>query len=238
MGSLVRAQEREQTEKSSSMMTFFVYNTSLFLLFIDFLGSSPIEGFVFFRHNSSGVLPMIFCLCQECAKCQFFLIDLTNKYLTMKNLITLLVIISITTTCISCESPKKFDLGNAKKEIEEANRNFEKYVKTGDSVAFAKNCYTIDAHYMAPNLPAIVGRNAIQTMSHQTISAGVSEIKLHTIEMWGDENGITEEGTLEVYVKGGKLVDKGKYLVLWKKEDGMWKLHRDLFNSDMPMATK
>ena len=156
----------------------------------------------------------------------------------MKNLITLLVIVSITTTCISCESPKKFDLGNAKKEIEEANRNFEKYIKTGDSVAFAKNCYTKDAHYMAPNLPAIVGRNAIQTMSHQTISAGVSEIKLHTIEMWGDENGITEEGTLEVYVKGGKLVDKGKYLVLWKKEDGMWKLHRDLFNSDMPMATK
>lgn len=64
------------------------------------------------------------------------------------------------------------------------------------------------------------------------------EIRLKTIEIWGDENFITEEGTLEVYVKGGTLVDKGKYLVLWKKEDGVWKLYRDLFNSDMPASTK
>ena len=156
----------------------------------------------------------------------------------MQKLKNLLVVISLTILSVSCESAKKFDLGNAKQEIKEANRNFEKYIKMGDSVSFAKNCYTIDGHYMAPNLPAVVGRKAIQTACHQTLSAGVSEIKLHTIEIWGDENGITEEGTLEVYVKGGKMVDKGKYLVLWKKEDGMWKLHRDLFNSDMPMATK
>jgi hypothetical protein len=45
MGSLVQAQEREQTEKPSEMMAFFVYNPSLFHLFIDFLGSSPGKGF-------------------------------------------------------------------------------------------------------------------------------------------------------------------------------------------------
>ena len=136
------------------------------------------------------------------------------------------------------ETKPTFDLTAAKKEIEVANRNFEKYISTGDSVGFAKNSYTIDAHYMAPNQPAIVGRKAIQTMCHQTLSAGVSEIRLKTIEILGDENFITEEGTLEVYVKGGTLVDKGKYLVLWKKEDGAWKLYRDLFNSDMPASTK
>ena len=156
----------------------------------------------------------------------------------MKNLLTLFVVVLLPITVVSCKSPKKFDLEDAKKEIQLANRNFEKYFKTADSVAFAKNCYTIDAHYMAPNQPAVVGRKAIQTVCHQLLSAGVSEIKLHTIEIWGDENSITEQGTLDIYVKGGKLVDKGKYLVLWKKEDGIWKLHRDFFNSDILILNK
>jgi hypothetical protein len=54
------------------MVTFFVYNPSLFHLFIDFLGSSPVDGFVFFGHNSSRILPTIFNLCQECAKSWFY----------------------------------------------------------------------------------------------------------------------------------------------------------------------
>jgi len=29
----------------------------------------------------------------------------------------------------------------------------------------------------------------------------------------------------------------GKYLVLWKKENGKWKLHRDISNSDLPVVT-
>ena len=155
-----------------------------------------------------------------------------------KILFTLLSTVLIFACNSKTEIKPTFDLTAAKKEIEVANRNFEKYISTGDSVGFAKNSYTIDAHYMAPNQPAIVGRKAIQTMCHQTLTTGFSEIKLKTIEIWGDENFITEEGLLEVYVNGGKLVDKGKYLVLWKKEDGVWKLYRDLFNSDMPASTK
>jgi ketosteroid isomerase-like protein len=34
--------------------------------------------------------------------------------------------------------------------------------------------------------------------------------------------------------KDGKQIDKGKYIVLWKKEDGKWKLFRDCYNSDLP----
>jgi ketosteroid isomerase-like protein len=39
-------------------------------------------------------------------------------------------------------------------------------------------------------------------------------------------------------LKDGTIADKGKYIVVWKKEDGKWKLHRDLSNSDLPVATK
>lgn len=27
-------------------------------------------------------------------------------------------------------------------------------------------------------------------------------------------------------------VDQGKYLVVWRQEDGRWRIHRDIFNSD------
>ena len=68
MGSLVQAQEREQTGKSLEIVTFFVCNPPLFRLFIDFCGSSPVECLVFFRLFSAGIIPHIFGLCQECAK--------------------------------------------------------------------------------------------------------------------------------------------------------------------------
>jgi len=32
----------------------------------------------------------------------------------------------------------------------------------------------------------------------------------------------------------GYVLDKGKYIVIWKQEEGQWKLHRDIFNSSMP----
>lgn len=31
---------------------------------------------------------------------------------------------------------------------------------------------------------------------------------------------------------GERLVDNGKYIVVWKREGGAWKRHRDIFNSD------
>ena len=68
--------------------------------------------------------------------------------------------------------------------------------------------------------------------------AGVSKIELSTTEVWGDENYITEEGLYVIKTKDDVQIDKGKYIVLWKKEDGKWKLHRDISNSDLPLATK
>jgi len=49
---------------------------------------------------------------------------------------------------------------------------------------------------------------------------------------------ITEEGVFEINLKDGKQIDKGKYVVVWKKEDGKWKLYRDMSNTDLPLSTK
>jgi ketosteroid isomerase-like protein len=131
------------------------------------------------------------------------------------------------------ESQPAFDLAAARKEIDSANRDFMNLVSKGDSVALA-NYYTMDAKMMQPNQPAVIGRKNIQTAIANLVNGGI-KLDLTTLDVWGDESILAEEGTLIVATKDGKQLDKGKYIVLWKKEDGKWKLFRDFFNSDLPV---
>ena len=48
---------------------------------------------------------------------------------------------------------------------------------------------------------------------------------------------LAEEGLFTFADKGGTPLDKGKYIVLWKKVGGKWKLFRDCYNSDLPVVT-
>ena len=125
-----------------------------------------------------------------------------------------------------------FDLTIAKKEIEEANRNFMDLVAKGDSIGLA-NSYTADAKFMSAGAPAVVGRKNIQSAMSEIVKSGITKVDLRLKEVFGTEDLIAEEGELTLFVKD-KAVAEEKYIVLWKKEDGKWKLFRDIFNSNLP----
>lgn len=127
-----------------------------------------------------------------------------------------------------------FDLAGAKTAIEARNAEFSSFVGKSDSVGLAE-MYTSDGKLMGPNMPAVAGRNAIQSAFNGMFSGGPLGLKLTTIEIWGNESSIAEETVFIMTDKDGKEIDKGKALVVWKMEDGKWKLHRDLWNSDMPL---
>ena len=164
----------------------------------------------------------------------------------MKNRITTFIhptamILILLFCATSCNTPRienktSFDLANTKKEIEEAGRNFMALVAKGDSVGLA-NCYTTDAKFMGSNSPAVSGRTKIQSVVASIINSGVTKFDLRLTEVWGTEELIAEEGEFTLATKEGTQLDKGKYIVLWKKEDGKWKLFRDCFNSDLPIPS-
>jgi len=52
------------------------------------------------------------------------------------------------------------------------------------------------------------------------------------VEQHGDT--AIEVSKAELYAEGDKKIDDAKYIVIWKKENGEWKLHRDIFNSSRP----
>ncbi len=128
-------------------------------------------------------------------------------------------------------SASTFNLTTAKAEIVDANKEFATLFAARDSVGLA-NLYSQDAKFMMNGSPAISGRNNIQTALSGIMNSGISRVDLITIDVWGSEGLVTEEGELSLFV-GDQEVDKGKYIVLWKKEDGKWHLFRDIFNSNL-----
>lgn len=126
----------------------------------------------------------------------------------------------------------QFDLAKAKAEIEQANKDFMALVAAGDSVGLA-NSYTADARFMIAGAPPVVGRANIQTAMSNIVQSGITGIDLRLENVYGTEALLAEEGELTLFA-GDDAVAVEKYIVLWKKEDGKWKLFRDISNSNLP----
>jgi ketosteroid isomerase-like protein len=94
--------------------------------------------------------------------------------------------------------------------------------------------YTSDGMVLPPNMDRINGREAIAGLWKAIFEMGVKFVKLETLETEDSEYLGIEIGLFELYSADHQLIDKGKYAVTWKLEEGTWKLHRDIFNSSLP----
>jgi len=130
------------------------------------------------------------------------------------------------------EIATEFDLAAAKAEIAKANANFSAFVAAGDSVGLA-NSYTVDAQFMSAGAPAVKGRANILSAMSGIIESGITGVDIRIEDVYGTEALLAEVGELTLFV-GDDAVAIEKYIVLWKKEDGRWKLFRDIFNSNQP----
>ena len=116
----------------------------------------------------------------------------------------------IATSLFACKSETKpaFDLMNAKKEIEAANINLTDLITKGDSVG-AASAYTKDGKFMPANLSAVEGTSNLTSFWGGFITGVGGVITLTTLEVWGDENYITEEGLFEIKSKEGAQLEIG-----------------------------
>ena len=94
----------------------------------------------------------------------------------------------------------KFDLTVAKKEIEAVYKNIIDLFAKHDSVGIA-NLYTKDAKLMFANVPAVVGRPAIQSVFAAMVNSPVTGVNFETIEVFGTEDLLAEEGKITIYIK-------------------------------------
>ena len=121
---------------------------------------------------------------------------------------------------------------DARPAIEEVGKKFTDAIGKGDAAAIAQ-LYTTNAQAFPPNGDPVSGRDAIQKMWAGVLASGVKGAKLQTVEVETFRDTAYEVGTYEMTGEGGKHLDHGKYIVVWKREGDSWKLHRDIWNSNM-----
>jgi len=122
-----------------------------------------------------------------------------------------------------------------RQEIEAAVQRFVMLANTGSLEAFA-DLYTEDALIMMPGMAAVDGRDGAVIFGERIRSRRPARLVLATQEVEGVGDGAWERGTSEWVQPDGQVVDRGKYIVIWKRTESGWKLHRDIMNSDVRLA--
>jgi uncharacterized protein (TIGR02246 family) len=119
------------------------------------------------------------------------------------------------------------------KAILAAEQVFVAAYNRGDAPGLAA-LYTRDGQIMPPNSDVVKGPRALEALFRSFWEAGDTVMKLETVEAEGFGDTAYEVGRYMLSGKAGKVTDQGKYIVVWRKEDGQWKLYRDIFNTSMP----
>jgi uncharacterized protein (TIGR02246 family) len=119
--------------------------------------------------------------------------------------------------------------------INAAHQKFTAAFHAQDAAAVAA-LYTPQAMLLPPNADILQGRDAIRTFWQAVMTSGVRDVKLETVVLEHFGNSLAEVGKYTLYGDGGKVLDQGKYLVVWENEGGQWQLRRDIFNTSQPAS--
>jgi uncharacterized protein (TIGR02246 family) len=123
--------------------------------------------------------------------------------------------------------------GDVRAAIEANNKRWETAVSRGDAAGIA-SLYTGDAKLLPPNSKVVSGRKAITNYWQGAIDSGFKAITLTAVEVEAHGDTAYEVGKYAVPGQGGKILDSGDYLVIWKRANGQWKLHRDIWTTNAP----
>jgi uncharacterized protein (TIGR02246 family) len=103
----------------------------------------------------------------------------------------------------------------------------------GDGAGVAA-LYTANGQLLPTHSDIVSGTQDIAKFWQGAFDAGIKKAKLDTVEAEGHGDMAHEVGKYTLMGDGDKVLDTGKYVVVWKRQDGKWKLHRDIWNSSQP----
>ncbi len=130
-------------------------------------------------------------------------------------------------------APAAPDMDKVKTEIQALETAWAVSDNAGDAKALAAY-YADDAVTLSNNNPMITGKDAIQ----KDIEAGMAKrvkgttVAYDVLDVFGDENTVTEVGKITRKDSTGKVTYNGKYMAIWVKRDGKYVCIRDISNDD------
>ena len=114
--------------------------------------------------------------------------------------------------------------------VVDANEDWVSAVRRGDAAGLA-TLYAEDGQLLAPGGEFLRGRREIQAYWQSLMDANVHEAELEMLDV-DDYGDMALERTRYTMRDGhGRVIDTGKYVLLWERVNGHLELYRDVLTS-------
>ncbi|HEX4300175.1 MAG TPA: DUF4440 domain-containing protein [Gammaproteobacteria bacterium] len=149
-------------------------------------------------------------------------------------LMTACCLLALTACATDGTQPDSRATADAQEDIGQLHAAFTKAFNAKDSAGMAAT-YTDDAILMPPNQPEVKTDIGIETFARQMFSSSpVTGLLLNPNETQVLGSGWAySSGFYSMLGANGSILDRGKFLEVLKQTDKGWKIHRDIFNSDL-----
>lgn len=134
---------------------------------------------------------------------------------------------------IALFTPENFGQQTAREAILAGNHAFEVAHLKGDAKAIAAQ-YTEDGQLLWEDREIIQGKQAIEAEWRKDMGGPGRKAKITNLEIEEHGDWAFETSRFLVTAPDGKIVYDGKYICIWKKIGGEWKIHRDIGNKNTP----
>ena len=116
-------------------------------------------------------------------------------------------------------------------------QQFQKSIEQGD-LGNIGNLYTEDAKILPPNMDMLEGRDSIQAFWQRASEMGIKSYQPEILEVEYSGNLGFFLGKYTLYGDVNQIINKGKFITIFKNIDGEWRVYRDIFNSSIPLEEK
>ncbi len=123
-----------------------------------------------------------------------------------------------------------FDLEAVKNHIHAANKIYGNRAQ-GDP-AFFDQAYTREAWVMPAGVPKITGMGNIIAYFKAPADASPYSVNVQAQEIFGNADNVVETGQYALLDSAGVQFETGKFVVVWRQEDGRWKIHREIWTAN------
>jgi len=114
--------------------------------------------------------------------------------------------------------------------IKAENARWAEAYQRGDYQAIG-HLYTAEGILLPPGGQRIRGQAAITAYFAQSYEGKAPDsVTFSNFEFYGDDDVVTEISDADIHGPDGQLKSRGKQTLVFLRREGVWKLHRDLWN--------
>lgn len=138
-----------------------------------------------------------------------------------------------TTIAKDSTTVSNFDLDKVRTAIKEGDTKYLNGFRNKDSTEMAA-VFSSDAIVMPPDVELVKGNDIATFYGGLIRNAQFKDARIDNETVTGNAELVVATGSYELYGDNNKSMLKGKYMQVWKPENGNWKVYRAIWNSDMP----